>query len=336
MCLGASRDLRSDRVGSDQARKRTRATTGYSLADVNRSELEAFLNVAASRGFTRAAVRLGLTQSSVSARIAALERELGSKLFERQAHNGVLTEAGRALLPFAQQMISLEDRARRAVVTSVRATDQVAPLRIGANSASVSWLVPSVLSRLHETRPQAQIVVTEAPTPSIMELLVAHEVDLAFVSPYLSHHRAEVVWSYESEAALFGPAGHPATARRIAAAELGEYPFIGYTVGPGRDASEDLISRMIQPPHTVVHTNSTHLTELLIASGVGVGFLPKNALLHSRARQAVALVDIVDYVPPSWRGLLVKWSGMVVGDLGDHLIATLRAMSLVQSASRAS
>jgi len=81
--------------------------------------LEHFLAVAEEGGFTRAAARLHMVQSGVSASIRSLERELGIELFERTTQHVELTEAGRALVPEARRVLGAVRQARQ-VVTEVR------------------------------------------------------------------------------------------------------------------------------------------------------------------------------------------------------------------------
>jgi len=75
--------------------------------------LTAFLEVARSASFSQAAEQLHLTQPAVSKRISGLEESLGVSLFDRVGRQVSLTEAGRALLPRAQQLLlDLEDMKR--------------------------------------------------------------------------------------------------------------------------------------------------------------------------------------------------------------------------------
>ncbi|MGH2611290.1 MAG: LysR family transcriptional regulator, partial [Tepidiformaceae bacterium] len=70
------------------------------------AQLEAFLQVAHHRSFSRAAEALFLTQPSVTARIQSLERELGERLFERTGRSVTLTDAGQAFIPHAQRALT--------------------------------------------------------------------------------------------------------------------------------------------------------------------------------------------------------------------------------------
>ena len=70
------------------------------------AQLEAFLQVAHHRSFSRAAEALFLTQPSVTARIQSLEREIGERLFERTGRSVTLTDAGHAFIPHAQRALT--------------------------------------------------------------------------------------------------------------------------------------------------------------------------------------------------------------------------------------
>ena len=72
---------------------------------IDLSRLEAFVEVAELRSFSRAAERMSLTQPTVSTRIGQLEAQLGVALFERLGRRVALTDAGRALLPHAQRTL---------------------------------------------------------------------------------------------------------------------------------------------------------------------------------------------------------------------------------------
>ncbi len=78
--------------------------------------LQAFLAVADSASFSRAAEQLYLTQPAVSKRIATLEEQIGARLFDRIGRRVTLTEAGQVLLPRARQILVMVDDSRRALV----------------------------------------------------------------------------------------------------------------------------------------------------------------------------------------------------------------------------
>ena len=91
-------------------------------------QLEIFRALAEELHFTRAAERVHCVQSNVTIQIRALERELGTPLFDRLAKRVALTEAGRRFLPYAERVLSTIEEARRTVSTD---SIPAGPLRIG-------------------------------------------------------------------------------------------------------------------------------------------------------------------------------------------------------------
>src|SRR4051812_1885406 len=88
---------------------------GDRVGIVEQRQLQFFVAVAEELNFTRAARRTHAVQSTVSASIRALERDLGASLFRRTTTRVALTEAGRALLPEARRALDTLDQARAAV-----------------------------------------------------------------------------------------------------------------------------------------------------------------------------------------------------------------------------
>ncbi len=116
--------------------------------------LRTFQSVAAELSFTRAAVALGYVQSSVTAQIQALERDLGVKLFERLGRRVTLTDAGRRLLGYADQILALNTEAR----ASVNGDAMQGRLVIGAPDSLCAYRLPAVVRALRQDFPQVQVV----------------------------------------------------------------------------------------------------------------------------------------------------------------------------------
>jgi len=76
------------------------------------AQLETFLAVVQEKSFSRAAKRLRRTQPAVSQLVRKLESELGELLFDRSSRDGTLTDAGRVLLEYAQELLNLRTEAR--------------------------------------------------------------------------------------------------------------------------------------------------------------------------------------------------------------------------------
>ncbi|MGI5176950.1 LysR family transcriptional regulator [Dactylosporangium sp. CA-152071] len=141
-----------------------------------------FVTVAEERNFSRAAQRLRVVQSGVSAAIRALERELGTPLFERTSQRVALTDAGTALLPAARATIDAAQAARDAVDEvrgGLRGTVRIGTL------ISVGFVdLPGLLGQFRAEHPGVDLRMRAAPTGSagLARALLDGELDVAFVS----------------------------------------------------------------------------------------------------------------------------------------------------------
>ncbi|MBY6410298.1 LysR family transcriptional regulator [Rhodococcus sp. BP-252] len=144
--------------------------------------LEYFVAVADERNFTRAAGRLHIVQSAVSAAIKALERELGATLLDRNSKRVLLTDAGAALLPRARAVLEAA-RSAREVVDEVNGGLR-GSLRIGIIGSITLYDLPKLLGHYHRRYPRVRLLTRAAPsgTQGLLEAVADGSLDLAFVS----------------------------------------------------------------------------------------------------------------------------------------------------------
>ena len=154
--------------------------------NLNLRQLKAFLGVAETRNFTRAAQRLHLSQAALSASIREMEGQLGCRLFERTTRSVELTAAGQELLPVATAVVqSLED-----VVTQLQQKELrgVSRLRLGFTPMLASNVVPDVLDEFQRRFPSVKLEVVDAGPQELIDHVEADELDAAFgaLSPKMS------------------------------------------------------------------------------------------------------------------------------------------------------
>jgi len=196
---------------------------------------EYFVAVAEERSFTRAAARLHVVQSGVSAVIKSLERELGADLLERTSKRVVLTDAGEALLPRARAALDAAQAARDAVDEvrgGLRGT-----LRIGTLNAVAEIDVAALLGTFHRTHPGVALQLTVSPRGSVglLDSLVDGSLDLAIVSvpgrPPAGVRVRQLLWRRLD---LVVPPGHRlATLDPVRVADLADEPFVDFPAGYG-------------------------------------------------------------------------------------------------------
>src|SRR5213594_2268030 len=107
------------------------------------AQLEAFAEIARLASVSRAALELHLTQPALTARLQSLEGDLEVELFVRSRRGMALTDAGRALLPYAQRAIAQVVDGRKAV-EDLR-SGKIGELFIAAAPAVSTYVLPAVL-----------------------------------------------------------------------------------------------------------------------------------------------------------------------------------------------
>jgi DNA-binding transcriptional LysR family regulator len=145
-------------------------------------QLEQFVAVAETGSFTRAAARLHVVQSGVSASVQALEHELGARLFERGARGARLTPAGSALLPAARTTLDAA-RTAREVVTRI-ASGVAGEVNLGTLASIDVVDLPALLARLRREYPGIKVRLRTSPSGSrgLTEALAHGDLDAALMA----------------------------------------------------------------------------------------------------------------------------------------------------------
>jgi DNA-binding transcriptional LysR family regulator len=154
------------------------------MRPMDAADLRIFEAVARLGGMNRAAGELHTVQSNVTARIRALEDELGTVLFERHSRGVTLTAAGRRLLPYAARIRHLLDDARRVVA------DDGTPrgsLTLGTLETTAAMRLSPLLATYTGKYPQVDLVLRTGTTSELVDDVLAHRLQGAFVCGPVDH-----------------------------------------------------------------------------------------------------------------------------------------------------
>ena len=138
--------------------------------------LQSFLAVLRQGSFTGAAEALGCSQSTVSAHLAALEGELGTRLLDRGRSGVRLTHAGRRLRPRARRLLELAEETRSAVGARVQES-----LSLEASTIPATCLLPPVLAQLRSEQPALSVEMRVSDSRQALRALLDEACDLAVV-----------------------------------------------------------------------------------------------------------------------------------------------------------
>lgn len=236
-------------------------------------QLEAFFWAASSANFLLAAERLHVSQSALSKRIAELEAVLGQALFDRSAQRATLTDAGKRLLPMAQQMLGLADD----VLVAMKGNEGVrGHCRFGVGElAALSWLADFV-SHVHRTYVGVDLEPLVDMGEALEKGVECGELDFAIVaghsmrSALSSHAIAEVRFSWAAAPALLG-GQHKLTQALLHEVALITMP---YGAGPTRMLEQWLAQQNWSVGRRLMCNNLMAVAHL-ISAGLGIGLFPQ-------------------------------------------------------------
>ncbi|BCH20966.1 LysR family transcriptional regulator [Mesorhizobium sp. L-8-3] len=201
------------------------------------------LAVAEHLNFRHAANALGVTQSSVSARVKMLEEELGILLFERHTRGVRITQAGRHFVEGVALAIDQLDQTVR--TAGMFSRGEQGRLRVGIHALIPGGFLATLLQHYRERHPGIEVEITEGTArEAVMQLRAAH-LDIAFVAgtpdPPDCHSRQ--IWTEALMAAL--PANHPLAERSyVTWSDLAAETFIVRYSGAGPQVYDHIVARL--------------------------------------------------------------------------------------------
>ncbi len=204
-------------------------------------QLDHFIAVAEEESFTRAAGRVHVVQSALSASVQSLEKDLGVRLFDRTTRRVVLTDAGRTLLDHARHIVDAVDGARDSVAAVAGGLQGT--VRVGIMHSLIPAPVAQALADLHRDRPLVRLrpQTHQHGSAGLLQAVIDNDLDLAFaaVSPGRSSE-VEIVPLTSEEMVVVCPVGHRLAKRRtVRLNELSDEIFVDVPAGWGSRTSAD-------------------------------------------------------------------------------------------------
>lgn len=287
-------------------------------------DLRTFAAVARLLSFHRAAAELNAAQSTVSARIAALETELGVRLFERLGRRVALTEAGERLVQYAAKLIDVEDEARAWVTGESRLRGM---LTVRVPESLCAYRLPPVIAAFRRRHPEVALHLTACTLNGLEKDLRQGITDLAFVMADSVRGGDLNVEAVGVEPLLLVAAPHHplATRGRVTARDLHGVTLALSTADCAYRAAfeEALAAEGVQPAAGLEFSSAAALRGC-VASGTGITLLPEAAVrddLRAGALRALAWAD----QPFETAVLMVRHRGKWVSPYMGTFMALCRA-----------
>lgn len=240
---------------------------------MNLNQLKAFYAVAKTGAFSKAAEELLVTDPAVFIQVRSLERYLGCKLLDKYGKDFLLTEIGRTLFSYAEEIFKIEEEADRAVVEirSLRSGE----LRVGTTKAIAQYIMPQAISFFQDLYPRIKVVLSEGSSDELVKGVMNHQVELAFTArvPYpnsistkpFSRDRIVVVVSPDSELL---------EKQEVSLQDLSRLPIICRDAGSAtRLATSAAFRRVGLKPSSTIESGNTEFIKDMVRKNKGYSLL---------------------------------------------------------------
>jgi len=261
------------------------------------NELRYIVAVAQERSFGRAAAKCFVSQPALSVAIQKLEEELGAPLFERGKTEITITPIGERIVEQAQKV--LEEAARLREIAIGGRNQLVGTLRLGIIHTVAPYLLPDLVPELHEAAPGMPLDIEETLTEHLETGLRTGRIDVAIIALPFDPPGVVTEFMYEEPFQVVVPQGHKWTRRKaVAPDELATEHTILLNVGHCfRNQVLDACPELNQSGAQVTRTNSLETVRNMVASGLGVSVLPRDALTPRYHSQLVVPVPFTHPIP---------------------------------------
>lgn len=252
-------------------------------------QLEYFVAVAEERHFTRAAQRLLVSQSGLSASVRSLERELGAPLFVRTTRSVELTGAGRAFLTEATRTLA-GVRAAKDAVASVQGLLR-GSLSVGVEQC-VTVDVAALLARFRSQHPNVEVRLRQTGSAVLVDDVAGGRLDLALVTlPGPAPEGVRLVpLTREPMVLLCGPEHRLADAPRVEWTELRDETFVDFHPDWGaRRLTDRAFAAGRTQRHVALEVYDVHTLIDLVRHGLGIAVVPQPI---ARKEQAAPLCAV--------------------------------------------
>lgn len=232
-----------------------------------RDRYEIFMKVCETGSFSRAAEALNYTQSGISQMMAGLEEELGVQLFARIKKGVILTENGKRLFPYIQEMVNQKDKLRQAAFDMNSKVE--GKFRIGSFTSVTAMWLPDVIHFFRENYPKVEVQIFDGNYDEIRDWIVHGQVDCGFLSSIVADDLKFHPILKDPLCAVMQK-GHPLTSKRkVKLEELLDYPFIIETPGCDNDILH-LLEKCGKKPEISYSFRDDSLIAAFVKNGLGV------------------------------------------------------------------
>ncbi|MDQ0193151.1 selenium metabolism-associated LysR family transcriptional regulator [Paenibacillus wynnii] len=264
---------------------------------MNFHQLHIFYTVSERGSFSSAAQALHMTQPAVTMQVQALEDYFGTKLFNRSTKKIVLSEAGRALMPYALRSIELFKETDIAMSAFTHMLE--GRLQLGASLTIGEYVLPRLLGPFGKTYPHISIMMKVMNTTQIMDEITRHQLNFGLIEAPVTHPDMVIEPVMGDELKLIVPADHPLAERNeVTLEEALQYKFVLREQGSGtrRVMEEEILAKGLNPSdiQIVMELGSTGAVKSAVEAGLGITMISTSSVKHEVTLGLLKILNISD------------------------------------------
>lgn len=257
------------------------------------TNLRVLLSVGRQGSFSRAAEELNVTQPYVSGQIAALESYLGTSLFRRVGRRVYLTDAGHALLSYAERILETVQQAERAV-DEIRGLAK-GSVAVAASSTPSRHLVPALIGRFLEVHPGVSVSLSAGNNFFVEKAVIQGKADVGIVASEPADPAKFEIHAMAGDEILMVVSPQHKWARRaeVSFSDVAEERLIWREKGSGtrKRLEREFQHAGVSPLH-VLEVSSIDALKSMVAAGSGISFISSNAVEEELSSGALVAVPI--------------------------------------------
>ena len=248
--------------------------------------LRIFKAVVEHGGVNKAAARLHRVPSNVTTRVQQLEAELGIQLFVRHNRRLALSQEGRLLLTYADQLLRLSSEAEAAM----RNGKPRGRLRVGALESTSAARLPPLLSKYHALYPEVEIALVTGTSGALVAQVLAQDIEAAFVAEPFNSAGLDLQAAFAEELVLITPRSF---GRIRSPRDIARRSVIAFATGCSyRRRLEAWLATGNVVPDRVMEFQSYHAIVACVAAGSGIAVAPRSVIAMMPGRSDLTVTTL--------------------------------------------
>jgi DNA-binding transcriptional LysR family regulator len=275
------------------------------MNNVSIKHLRAFVTIATTASFTRAAGQLNVTQSTLTASIKQLEQQAGLLLFDRTTRQVTLTKEGVRFFPVAKRLIT--DFRLAMDDLQAGADQQRGHITISTSPTANNIIIPQLIKAYNNSHPKIDISIFEAGASDIEQQVLSKFADFGLGSNHTQHPELSYQPILQDQYGAVMPKTHPlASANSLAWRQLNDYKMLHLSIDNGIRYELEALKKqeIIQFPNSAPSIEASNPNGLaaLIEQNIGIAILPA-LVTHSHVFTQLKFVPLVS--PVKFRSLFI-------------------------------